>query len=153
MKRVAERLKKDHFFWSRAKIEELIWEYRKFLTLVLLSEKQIPMCNKLVDEVWHTHVLFTQDYADFCQGAFGGFIHHEPEDGTVSNSSSVTDFISEHRRIFGTMNTLWFGSGWTRFLGNFNVSRKLCLPTGHAKICVPAGKARLCLPTGVSKAV
>ena len=33
---------------------------------------------KLFDEMWHTFVLFTRDYADFCEKHLGQFCHHEP---------------------------------------------------------------------------
>lgn len=33
---------------------------------------------RLFDEMWHTFVLFTKDYADFCEKYLGHFCHHEP---------------------------------------------------------------------------
>lgn len=35
----------------------------------------------LIDEMWHTFILVTRDYADFCQTYFGEFMHHMPEVG------------------------------------------------------------------------
>jgi hypothetical protein len=32
----------------------------------------------LIDEAWHTFLLFTKDYAEFCKKHFGFFIHHSP---------------------------------------------------------------------------
>lgn len=40
-----------------------------------------------IDEMWHTFILFTRDYADFCERHFGLFVHHAPtptEDEPVS---------------------------------------------------------------------
>lgn len=37
--------------------------------------------SKAVDEIWHTHLLFTRSYADFCLAAFGTHLHHEPGEG------------------------------------------------------------------------
>jgi hypothetical protein len=31
-----------------------------------------------IDWMWHTFLLFTRDYADFCAHHFGFFIHHVP---------------------------------------------------------------------------
>uniref|UniRef100_B8HQA6 Uncharacterized protein n=1 Tax=Cyanothece sp. (strain PCC 7425 / ATCC 29141) TaxID=395961 RepID=B8HQA6_CYAP4 len=31
-----------------------------------------------IDDLWHTFLLFTRDYAEFCQEYFGYFIHHTP---------------------------------------------------------------------------
>src|SRR5262245_60588326 len=32
-----------------------------------------------IDECWHHFILFTQDYAEFCQRFFGRFVHHVPK--------------------------------------------------------------------------
>jgi hypothetical protein len=39
----------------------------------------MSMPSVVVDEVWHEFVLHTREYADFCDAAFGRFLHHEPE--------------------------------------------------------------------------
>ncbi|MGH3546934.1 MAG: glycine-rich domain-containing protein [Pseudonocardiaceae bacterium] len=36
--------------------------------------------SQAIDSGWHTFVLYTRDYAKFCDRAAGRFIHHEPED-------------------------------------------------------------------------
>ncbi|MCB1828432.1 MAG: hypothetical protein KDH94_08380 [Coxiellaceae bacterium] len=33
---------------------------------------------KEIDDMWHTFILFTKPYADFCDHYFGQFIHHFP---------------------------------------------------------------------------
>lgn len=30
----------------------------------------------IIDEMWHTFILFTKDYHDFCMDHFGFFLHH-----------------------------------------------------------------------------
>src|SRR5688572_4999841 len=32
----------------------------------------------MIDEMWHTFILATKDYAQFCDDYFGTFIHHVP---------------------------------------------------------------------------
>jgi hypothetical protein len=32
----------------------------------------------IIDEMWHTFVLDTEPYAEYCQSRFGIFIHHRP---------------------------------------------------------------------------
>lgn len=41
----------------------------------------VPLFNEAyaIDMMWHTFILFTQDYADFCDKYFGTFIHHQPK--------------------------------------------------------------------------
>jgi hypothetical protein len=46
--------------------------------LVLVVHPEIEK----IDEMWHTFLLFTRDYAEFCDRYFGLFLHHVPgEDG------------------------------------------------------------------------
>jgi hypothetical protein len=33
---------------------------------------------QIVDEMWHTFMLFSRDYAEFCDRYFGTFQHHSP---------------------------------------------------------------------------
>lgn len=32
----------------------------------------------IIDEMWHTFILVTRDYATFCADMFGRFLHHDP---------------------------------------------------------------------------
>jgi hypothetical protein len=34
-----------------------------------------------IDWMWHTFLLFTRDYAEFCDRHFGFFLHHVPDEG------------------------------------------------------------------------
>lgn len=34
-----------------------------------------------IDEMWHTFILITIDYHDFCNHYFGSYMHHVPEVG------------------------------------------------------------------------
>ena len=46
------------------------------------QEQPIPLAisqsTKLIDEMWHTFILFTSEYASFCDTHFGSYIHHRP---------------------------------------------------------------------------
>ncbi|MGC5020366.1 glycine-rich domain-containing protein [Micromonospora sp. DT47] len=44
--------------------------------------------SELVDIGWHTFILHTHDYADFCQRIAGRFIHHQPEPSSDEPSPS-----------------------------------------------------------------
>jgi hypothetical protein len=44
-----------------------------------------------IDWMWHAFVLFTVDYADFCERYFGFFIHHIPtDDGSEVTADTAT---------------------------------------------------------------
>jgi hypothetical protein len=41
-------------------------------------EMFIDECLELLDEMWHTFVLFTREYTGYCETYLGGYVHHEP---------------------------------------------------------------------------
>lgn len=47
-----------------------------------------------IDEMWHNFILYTRDYADFCNNFFGHFIHHEP-DLAINSVQSEEDFFKD----------------------------------------------------------
>lgn len=47
--------------------------------------------SKLVDVGWHTFVLYTQEYAEFCDRVAGRFIHHIPDDGDGAPEARSAD--------------------------------------------------------------
>jgi hypothetical protein len=48
---------------------QICWRYEKRL---------VAMPSRLVDTCWHLFILDTRNYAQFCELAFGRFLHHEP---------------------------------------------------------------------------
>jgi hypothetical protein len=51
-----------------------------FLKLISLTPGQSFGPSPLVDIGWHTFILYTRDYAAFCEKVAGYFIHHSPFD-------------------------------------------------------------------------
>jgi len=40
--------------------------------------RMVSMPSQVVDDAWHEFILFTRDYQEFCDAAFGRFLHHTP---------------------------------------------------------------------------
>jgi hypothetical protein len=52
---------------------------RHFFLAHLKSGRQfVSMPSQVADDLWHEFILYTRNYAAFCQGAFGRFMHHTP---------------------------------------------------------------------------
>lgn len=49
-----------------------------FLAYLKSGCRRVAMPSQVVDDLWHEFILFTRDYANFCQAAFGNFLHHTP---------------------------------------------------------------------------
>lgn len=41
--------------------------------------KEVGMPSRAVDAAWHEFIVLTKAYADFCQKAFGKYLHHTPK--------------------------------------------------------------------------
>lgn len=91
-------------------IDEAVREYRRFMILVAHGYNNMAMCSPDVDQVWHTHILFTKSYATFCQEVFGRFVHHQPwTDVTppTNAEASVNTFHHAYTEVFGEVTRLW----------------------------------------------
>lgn len=92
-RRITRRMMKEHQF-SEEVANAVLDE-----TLVFLNACQMASISPshLVDIGWHTFLLYTREYADYCQQAFGHFVHHNPTDreGEVGSSLQYTlDFFT-----------------------------------------------------------
>ncbi len=96
-------------------LEEAVLEYRKFLGLVLLGYGKLGMANPMVDEVWHTHILFTRDYLRFCTDVFGGFVHHNPvTTNRPDDGESAMRFARAYNEVYGELAPIWMASSSSR---------------------------------------
>lgn len=66
--------------------EQCFDELKEFLAEVAVAANRIEPPSKDVDQMWHTFLLFTRDYAEFCKESFGKFIHHSPQAGGNCNA-------------------------------------------------------------------
>jgi hypothetical protein len=62
--------------------------------------------SKVIDEVWHAHILFTRAYRQFCQEVFGHPFDHDPElipadDQTAVFQAQYLATLDLYRREFG----------------------------------------------------
>jgi hypothetical protein len=55
-------------------------ELKRFLILSAIHPTKSYGMMGPVDDLWHTFLLFTHLYAQFCEQVAGHFIHHVPED-------------------------------------------------------------------------
>lgn len=52
---------------------------RQFFLAYLKSRRQfVAMPSQVADDLWHEFILYTRGYEQFCQHAFGQFLHHTP---------------------------------------------------------------------------
>jgi hypothetical protein len=77
-------------------------EFKRYLTLVGLGYRNLGMLSPQVDEVWHAFILFTREYAEFCQDTFGMFLHHVPRTSrSPHRDASGESFMAAYAEVFG----------------------------------------------------
>ena len=52
------------------------------------GQKMVSMPSQIVDDAWHEFILFTREYQEFCDRAFGYFLHHTPAEAMNGSTSS-----------------------------------------------------------------
>lgn len=92
---------------STEQLDAMESEYRKFLALRLMyPDADIVPC-KLVDEMWHRHILDTAAYREDCDAIFGRFLDHFPyfgmrgEDDAQALHDAYRDTLERYREAFG----------------------------------------------------
>ncbi len=89
-------------------VDEALLEFRRFLGLIVAYNRPLPMFSPVVDEVWHSCILFTRTYADLCEQAVGRFIHHEPTtDSEASPSDNFAEFKQMYEELYGPLSRMW----------------------------------------------
>jgi len=85
-----------------AQCELAIEEYQKFLILKLLYPSAELVPNKLVDEMWHAHILDTKSYREDCHRVFGFFLDHFPYFGIYGDDDqkNLMQTFEQTKRLY-----------------------------------------------------
>jgi hypothetical protein len=90
-----------------AQLDVMEQEYRRFLALHLAHPDLDVVPCKLVDEMWHRHILDTAAYRNDCHAIFGRFVDHFPYFGmrrpqdAQSLGDAYAETLERYRDAFG----------------------------------------------------
>ncbi|MCH7850737.1 MAG: hypothetical protein IH845_03795 [Nanoarchaeota archaeon] len=91
--------------------QEAFVEFKKISGLFGLGYKGLAMTSPKVDDVWHQFILFTPQYAGFCDTHLGSFLHHIPETSHTGlgnkKSDGVRKFVRAYSEVFGELSEIW----------------------------------------------
>lgn len=74
-----QKLQEKHPALSLRECQLVGMGLRQFFMAYLKSGKQyISMPSQVADDLWHEFILYTRNYQEFCNKAFGNFLHHTP---------------------------------------------------------------------------
>jgi hypothetical protein len=125
--KISRKLKWKYRFARRA-----IWEYKKFVYLGIVSDFQVTP-SRIIDQVWHEHVLFSKAYREFCTDVIQYPFDHNPElipDPNITGifHAQYLDTIELYKKEFGIDPPAAFWGtpkfGWDVSLPNPFISKK-----------------------------
>jgi hypothetical protein len=99
----------DKYQWAEDEARSVFEDTKRYLYLARMTGKPLIPPAK-VDEMWHNFILFTADYASFCERRLGKFIHHRPrrrDDCPYGSGVTVRDTLDLAQSVFGTLSTNW----------------------------------------------
>jgi hypothetical protein len=88
---------------SEVSAQRMRTEFLRFVSLRWLTEQPL-VPSRPADEFWHAFILFTRDYAAFCERHFSHFIHHAP----AGEGKEEREKIRKGASITGTLITRYF---------------------------------------------
>ncbi len=84
---------KEH--WSLEDAQEGVRQYRNFLILIYKYPQRRLAPTRLIDEVWHAHILYTREYTQDCEEIFGSYRHHTPVDDSKCSEEERQQVLIE----------------------------------------------------------
>lgn len=109
--------------WTREFALRAIDEYRKFVYLMATAPFAVTP-SKVVDEVWHLHLMHTRSYwHELCEGVVGRELHHDPSRGGAAERAKFEHWyertLTRYRESFGEPPAdIWPGAGMGRPRGH-----------------------------------
>lgn len=97
--------------------ERIVDQALAFLAACAQDHREPLSPSPLVDIGWHTFILCTKDYAEFCERVAGRFLHHVPDDANDTaptlNAVEIVDraVLAIRRAGFRVDHELWDKKG------------------------------------------
>jgi len=112
LERFVKKVLRDHptYFKTEESARAALAEYRKMLYLIQKFPDAPVVPSKLVDIVWHEHILDTQTYKQDSQRLFGRYIHHAPAFGDNEDESVKAEkesMLADQHEMFKKYVTLF----------------------------------------------
>ena len=101
-----------------------------FLRLIAVDPSTSHSPSSMVDIGWHTFILYTREYAAFCEKVAGFFIHHAPSDvpGVDYGTGRAADTLKAlRRRGIVVDEELWADAKWDHCGGTGGDGKPHCV--------------------------
>ena len=102
---IIEKLCSEYDF-EKELAKEYFIEVKKFLYLCANTTDRLAPSAE-IDKIWHTFILFTKDYRQYCIHFLGKLIDHVPEvkkDTSTPTENCLLNTITNYESVFGELN-------------------------------------------------
>ncbi len=78
-------------------------EIKRFLALSVITSSTKYVMSGPMDELWHSFILFTKKYHEFCDLVAGHYIHHVPSvpNDKPTDLRGYTRLLQDYKVLFG----------------------------------------------------
>ncbi len=74
--------------WTNRFALKALSEYKKFVYLAVVSDFNVTP-SKIIDQVWHEHLLFSKAYRHFCSDVINYTLDHNPELIPITDQTGI----------------------------------------------------------------
>ena len=79
--------------WTTEDAQHCCKLYKRFLWLQKKYSQYSLVPTKEIDEFWHNHILYTQEYTKDCAFIFGHYLHHLPAKPNENPEKLVNGYL------------------------------------------------------------
>ena len=96
------------FSYVSADFDESVSGLRVFFEMIRDHPGPHAVTNRMVDDLWHTFILFTPQYREFCSRFFGKYVDHQPNTKTTPVPvEAFSNFFHACSHRFGDVPYYW----------------------------------------------
>ena len=96
---LSDRLARDNE-WTKSYAKRVLEEYRRFVFLALTANHPVTPSDE-IDQAWHLHLLYTQEYwENFCPKILGKAFHHHPTRGGQQEGRKFANWYEQTLRSY-----------------------------------------------------
>ncbi|MGK5533662.1 glycine-rich domain-containing protein [Streptomyces sp. URMC 129] len=105
--RLVDRILRENPEFSHDFAERIVDQTTAFVVAAARSREPLSPSG-VVDIGWHSFILHTRDYADFCQRVAGAFVHHAPTDPAVRAATPHSSIAARRERTLDAVRRAGF---------------------------------------------
>lgn len=85
--------------WNLSDAKQCAQLYKNYLILIKKHFSQRLVPTREIDEFWHNHILYTENYVRDCEHIFGEYLHHHPA-SPIDDAEKLIKGFEKTKRLY-----------------------------------------------------